>query len=142
MAWSSRQLFAGALLALAFSSLALAAAPSLRRAPLPVERFGGMRFRSIGPYRGGRVCAVTGVRGQPATFYAGSTGGGVWKTSDGGTTWEPISDRDFTTGSIGAVAVAPSDPNVVYVGTGESQMRANLAAGGGLVRPTDPRTNL
>lgn len=139
MTWSSRQRFAGALVALVSCSLATAvgAAAGPPRAALPVERFGGMRFRSIGPYHGGRVCAVTGVRGQPQTFYAGSTGGGVWKTSDGGTTWEPISDRDFTTGSIGAVAVAPSDPNVVYAGTGESQMRANVAAGDGVYRSTD-----
>jgi photosystem II stability/assembly factor-like uncharacterized protein len=139
MTWPSRQRFAGAVAALVFCSLATAvgAAAGPPRASLPVERFGGMRFRSIGPYRGGRVCAVTGVRGQPATFYAGSTGGGVWKTSDGGTTWEPISDRDFTTGSIGAIAVAPSDANVVYAGTGESQMRANVAAGDGVYRSTD-----
>src|ERR1700731_1815438 len=119
MAWSIRQRFAGAVAALVFCSLATAAgaAAGPPRASLPVERFGGMRFRSIGPYHGGRVCAVTGVRGQPQTFYAGSTGGGGWKTGDGGATWGPISDHDFTPGSIGAIAVAPSDPNVVYAGT-------------------------
>jgi photosystem II stability/assembly factor-like uncharacterized protein len=117
---------------------AASAAPSpARSAALPVERFGGMRFRSVGPYRGGRVCAVAGVRGRPATFYFGSTGGGVWKTTDAGTSWEPISDRDFTTGSVGAIAVAPSDPNVLYVGTGESQIRGNVAAGDGVYRSTD-----
>jgi len=98
---------------------------------------GGMRFRSIGPFRGGRVCAVTGVRGRPATFYFGNTGGGVWKTDDAGTTWDPISDRDFSTGSVGAIAVAPSDANVIYVGTGESQPRGNVAAGDGVYKSTD-----
>src|ERR1700687_1976438 len=98
---------------------------------------GGMRFRNVGPFRGGRVCAVTGVRGRPATFYFGNTGGGVWETDDAGTTWEPISDRDFSTGSVGAIAVAPSDANVIYVGTGESQPRGNVAAGDGVYKSTD-----
>jgi photosystem II stability/assembly factor-like uncharacterized protein len=106
-------------------------------AGLDASRFSGMRFRSVGPYRGGRVCAVTGVRGRPATFYFGSTGGGVWKSDDGGTSWEPISDRDFAVGSVGAIAVAPSDPNVIYAGTGESQPRGNVAAGDGVYRSTD-----
>jgi len=125
-----------------------AAAPAASPAPAPAAHRalggadglggkGGMRFRSVGPYRGGRVCAVTGVRGRPATFYFGSTGGGVWKTDDAGTTWEPISDRDFSTGSVGAIAVAPSDPNVIYAGTGESQPRGNVAAGDGVYKSTD-----
>ncbi|MBV8200274.1 MAG: glycosyl hydrolase [Acidobacteria bacterium] len=96
-----------------------------------------MRFRNVGPYRGGRVCAVTGVRGRPSTYYFGSTGGGVWKTDDAGVSWEPISDRDLSTGSVGAIAVAPSDAKVIYVGTGESQMRGNVAAGDGVYRSTD-----
>jgi photosystem II stability/assembly factor-like uncharacterized protein len=100
--------------------------------------FGGaMRFRSVGPYRGGRVCAVSGVRGRPATFYFGATGGGVWKTDDAGAHWENVSDRDFRTGSVGAIAVAPSDANVIYVGTGESQMRGNVEAGDGVYKSTD-----
>jgi photosystem II stability/assembly factor-like uncharacterized protein len=107
-----------------------------REAPL-AELFGSMRFRNIGPFRGGRVCAVTGVRGQPMTFYFGSAGGGVWKTTDGGTFWEPVSDRYFKTGSVGAIAVAPTDPNIVYVGTGESQIRGNVAAGDGIYRSMD-----
>jgi photosystem II stability/assembly factor-like uncharacterized protein len=131
----------GAVLALGVSSLAPAAAAAptepARPGAFDARRFGGMRWRNVGPFRGGRVCAVTGVRGRPATFYFGSTGGGVWKTDDAGTTWEPISDRDLSTGSIGAIAVAPSDANVVYAGTGESQMRGNVAAGDGVYRSTD-----
>jgi photosystem II stability/assembly factor-like uncharacterized protein len=127
----------GAVLALGLASLAASAAPQSGFDARNFGGMGGMRFRNVGPYRGGRVCAVTGVRGRPATFYFGSTGGGVWKTDDAGTRWEPISDRDFSTGSVGAIAVAPSDANVIYVGTGESQMRANVAAGDGVYRSTD-----
>ena len=101
------------------------------------ERFGGMKLRCIGPYRGGRVTAVTGVRGQPMVFYFGGTGGGVFKTTDGGATWEPVSDKDFRTGSVGAIAVAESDPNVVYAGTGESCIRGNTSAGDGVYRSVD-----
>jgi photosystem II stability/assembly factor-like uncharacterized protein len=117
-----------------------AAAPAARRPLGGADGLGGpggMRFRNVGPFRGGRVCAVTGVRGRPATFYFGSSGGGVWKTDDAGTTWDPISDRDFSTGSVGAIAVAPSDANVIYAGTGESQPRGNVAAGDGVYKSTD-----
>ena len=79
-----------------------------------------MEFRCIGPYRGGRSIAVAGVRHDPLTFYFGGTGGGVWKTTDGGSNWENVSDKDFKTGSVGAIAVSESDPNVVYVGMGEA----------------------
>src|SRR5580700_6218813 len=79
-----------------------------------------MRWRSIGPFRGGRVTAVAGVPSQPLVYYQGATGGGVWKTTDAGTTWSNISDRFFKTGSVGAIAVAESNPNIVYVGMGEA----------------------
>jgi len=129
----------GPLLVLGVAALAVAATATSAEHPagFDARRFGGMRFRNVGPYRGGRVCAVTGVRGRPATFYFGSTGGGVWKTDDAGTSWEPISDRDFATGSVGAIAVAPSDANVIYAGTGEASMRGNVAAGDGVYRSTD-----
>ena len=96
-----------------------------------------MKFRNIGPFRGGRVTAVTGVPGDSLTYYMGSTGGGVWKTTDAGTSWENISDDSFEVGSIGAVAVAPSDPNVVYVGTGSACPRGNVSPGNGVYRSTD-----
>ncbi|PYQ23983.1 MAG: glycosyl hydrolase [Acidobacteria bacterium] len=101
------------------------------------DQFDGLQFRNIGPFRGGRSCAVTGVRRQPNTFYFGGTGGGVWKTTDGGSNWEVLSDKDFKTGSIGAIAVSESDPNVVYVGTGEAPIRGNVSHGDGVYKSTD-----
>ena len=101
------------------------------------DRFEGMEFRNIGPYRGGRSCAVSGVRHQPNTFYFGGTGGGVWKTTDGGSNWEILSDKDFRTGSIGAIAVSESDPNILYVGTGEAPIRGNVSHGDGVYKSTD-----
>jgi len=101
------------------------------------SRMEGLRFRSIGPFRGGRVTAVAGVRGQRNVHYFGGTGGGVWKTTDGGASWEAVSDRDFRTGSVGAVAVAESDPNVVWAGMGEAPIRGNVSHGDGVWRSTD-----
>lgn len=98
--------------------------------------FTAMKFRCIGPYRGGRSCTVTGVPGKPQLFYFGSTGGGVWRTSDAGTTWQCISDGFFG-GSIGAVAVSEADPNVIYVGEGEKTVRGNVSHGNGVWRSTD-----
>ena len=97
----------------------------------------GLRWRSIGPYRGGRVTAVAGVTSQQNVFYFGATGGGVWKTSDGGGNWEPISDEYFRTGSVGAIGISESDPNVVYVGMGESPIRGNVSHGDGVYKSTD-----
>ncbi len=108
-----------------------AAAPSLS------DQFSAFKFRNIGPFSGGRVTAVAGVPRQPFTFYFGATGGGVWKTTDGGLHWEPVSDKYFKTGSVGALAVAPSDPNVVYAGMGESPIRSNLSHGDGVYKTTD-----
>ncbi|HKP85136.1 MAG TPA: glycosyl hydrolase [Blastocatellia bacterium] len=97
----------------------------------------GLTWRSIGPYRGGRSTAVAGVTSQPSVFYLGTTGGGVWKTTDGGINWEPVSDEYFNTGSVGAIAVAESDPNVIYVGMGESPIRGNVSHGDGVYKSTD-----
>src|SRR3990172_2624071 len=96
-----------------------------------------LEYRSIGPFRGGRSTAVTGVPTAPLTFYLGSTGGGVWKTTDGGMAWHNVSDGFFEVGSIGALAVADSDPNVVYAGTGSACLRGNVSAGMGMYRSTD-----
>ncbi len=99
--------------------------------------YGAMEYRMIGPYRGGRVTAVTGVVGQPFTFYFGATGGGVWKSTNAGESWTNISDDDFEVGSIGAIAVADSDPNVIYVGTGSACPRGNISVGNGVYKSTD-----
>jgi len=95
-----------------------------------------LSWRNIGPFRGGRSAAVTGVVGKPNLFYFGSTGGGVWRTTDGGRNWENISDGFFG-GSIGAIEVAPSDHNVIYVGGGESTVRGNVSAGSGMWKSED-----
>jgi photosystem II stability/assembly factor-like uncharacterized protein len=97
----------------------------------------GMKYRLAGPFRGGRVTAVTGVASEPRTFYMGSTGGGVWKTTDAGYTWVNVSDPYIPLGSMGAIEVAPSDPRVVYVGTGSSKIRSNVSIGRGIYKSTD-----
>jgi len=99
--------------------------------------FGALEYRMIGPYRGGRSTAVTGIAKQPYTFFMGATGGGVWKTEDAGETWNNVSDGHFDVGSIGAVEVAKSDPNVVFVGTGSGGLRGNVSIGKGVYRSTD-----
>jgi photosystem II stability/assembly factor-like uncharacterized protein len=127
-----------------FLALALAAPfvigalPRLLAQPAQIDPgvFGALRWRNIGPFRGGRVNGVSGVPGQPNTFYFGSVGGGVWKTTNAGRTWLPIFDSQ-PVASIGAVAVAPSNANVVYVGTGESDMRSQISYGNGMYKSTD-----
>ncbi len=96
-----------------------------------------LRYRSIGPHRGGRVVAVSGVPGGRNTYYFGSTGGGVWKTDDAGTSWMNVSDGYFKYASVGALQVAPSDPNVIYAGMGEATIRGNVSRGDGVYRSTD-----
>src|SRR5436190_5683025 len=101
-------------------------------------RFGALKWRSIGPYRGGRSVAVAGVPGQPLVYYAGYTGGGVWKTEDAGANWRNISDCCFRMGSVGGIAVAADDPNVIYVGTGEHAVRGQSSSfGDGVYKSTD-----
>jgi photosystem II stability/assembly factor-like uncharacterized protein len=121
------------LLALAFALPLLAATPP---AIPDASLLKNMQWREVGPYRGGRADAVVGIADQPETYYFGSTGGGVWKTTDGGQTWRSVSDGFFG-GSIGAVAVAPSDPAVVYVGAGEETIRGNVSHGDGMWKSTD-----
>src|SRR5215471_14927626 len=103
----------------------------------PAFLLAGLIWRDVGPMRGGRSFAVAGHPDQPDTFYMGSVGGGVWKTENSGRTWFPISDQGIPIGSIGAVAVAPSDANVVYVGTGESDIRSQNSYGIGMFKSTD-----
>ena len=98
--------------------------------------YNALNYRLIGPFRGGRSCTVTGVRGKPNLYYFGSVGGGVWRTVDGGQTWANISDGYFG-GSIGSVAVAESDPNVIYVGMGEKTVRGNVSSGFGVWKSTN-----
>jgi photosystem II stability/assembly factor-like uncharacterized protein len=98
--------------------------------------YSGLQWRMIGPFRGGRTVGVAGIADQPSVFYIGVNNGGVWKTDDYGRTWNPIFD-DQPTGSIGVVAVAPSDPNTVYVGSGEGLQRPDLSVGDGMYKSTD-----
>jgi len=131
-------------LALAQGSISLAqqssaAAAASTPTPAPVidpKTYGGMKWRLIGPFRGGRSITVTGVSSQPNTYYFGAVAGGVWKTTDGGNTWDPLFDKQ-TTSSIGSIAVSESDPNVIYVGTGEACIRGNISFGDGVYRSND-----
>src|SRR5262245_57611254 len=102
-----------------------------------LKTYQDLRWRSIGPHRGGRSTAAAGVRTQPNVFYMGATGGGVWKTENYGITWNPISDGQIATGSIGAIDVADSNPNVIYVGTGSEAIRSNVIVGRGVYKSTD-----
>ena len=129
-------------LAISLAAAAPAAKPSAPAAPEEKPKtfsdlFDGLEFRNIGPFRGGRVAAVAGVRHDPLTYYFGGTGGGIWKTTDGGSNWEAVSDKDFKTGSVGAIGVSESDPNVVYVGMGEAPIRGNVSHGDGVYKSTD-----
>src|SRR5437016_7605671 len=98
-----------------------------------------MKWRLIGPFRGRRSLCVTGVLRQPNTYYVGAAAGGVWKTTDGGVSWDALFDKQ-TTSSIGSMAVSNSDPNVIYVGTGEACIRGNISFGDGVYRSNDGGT--
>lgn len=113
--------------------------PLAARQTRPVDdaMFQGLKYRSVGPSRGGRVTAVTGVPSQPTTFYMGVASGGVFKTTNNGQSWEPISDGQIPLGSIGAIAVADSDANTIYVGTGSDGVRSNVSTGRGVYKSTD-----
>ncbi len=117
------------LVALAFSS-------ALATAQIDPDTFDHLDWRLVGPFRGGRVLAAAGVPDQPQHFYFGAVNGGVWESNDAGRTWQPIFD-DQPVGSIGALAIAPSDPNVIYVGSGEADMRSDIAQGDGMYKSTD-----
>ena len=122
------------------ASLCVAFALPVAAQHYPADLLSGLQWRDVGPMRGGRTYAVSGNASQPDTFYMGSVGGGVWKTENSGRTWFPIADDPVTgipIGSIGAIAVAPSDPNIVYVGTGEPDIRSQHSYGIGLFKSTD-----
>ena len=123
----------------AFFLLAAAACAQQSEDKAKEERdkaFQGMQWRLIGPFRGGRVLAVTGVPSEPSTYYFGAVSGGVWKTTNSGASWEPLFDKQQIS-SAGAIAVAPSDPNVLYVGTGEACIRGDISYGDGVYKSTD-----
>ena len=131
-----------AVLCAAAGSLALAAAGAAAAGesafPVDPALYQALQWRNIGPFRAGRTTAVAGVPDQPATFYIGSSGGGVWKSSDAGRSWQNVSDGFFDVGAIGALAVAPSDPKVIYAGTGEASIRGQTTSpGDGVYKSTD-----
>ncbi|MBV9081903.1 MAG: glycoside hydrolase, partial [Acidobacteriaceae bacterium] len=109
---------------------------SAAKSPVNSSYFSELRWRLIGPFRAGRTVAISGVPQQPSVFYTAPNNGGVWKTTDYGNTWTPIFDGQDT-GSIGTLAIAPSDPNVVYVGSGEGLQRPDLSVGDGIYKSTD-----
>ena len=111
--------------------------PTQANGPVPSSLFADLSWRQIGPFRGGRVAAVTGVASSPETYYLGAALGGVWKTTDGGNRWTPIFDHASSLGSIGAIAVSASNPDVVYVGTGESAPREDASFGDGVWKSID-----
>jgi photosystem II stability/assembly factor-like uncharacterized protein len=132
-----RRLPAAVLAACLLASFAVPAAPlRAQGAGVDPALFAGLRWRNIGPFRGGRAVAVSGVAGDARTFYFGAVGGGVWKSGNAGRTWTPVMDSQ-PVASIGAVAVAPSDPATVYVGSGEADMRSDIQHGNGMYRSTD-----
>jgi photosystem II stability/assembly factor-like uncharacterized protein len=132
-----RAVIAAALLGLGVTIPVAAQRPATDVASYDPANFAALRYRMIGPARGGRVTAVTGVNQEPLTFYFGSTGGGVWRTKDAGISWHNISDGSLAAASIGALDVADSDPNVIYVGTGSAAIRSNVSIGRGIYKSSD-----
>lgn len=139
-----RHVISSVILGLACLGAVVTAQPGARQAPPPVAGpatvdpalFRELSWRNIGPHRASRTRALAGVAQQPHTFYIGVSNGGVWRTTDAGRTWQPIFDRE-STGSTGAIAVAPSDPRVLYVGTGEAHQRPDLSVGNGVYASAD-----
>src|SRR5579871_6505838 len=117
--------------------LLLSAAAVLAAATYDPAFFSGLQWRSIGPNRGGRSTACAGSSARPLEYYFGATGGGLWKTTDGGTTWRPVTDNQIKSSSVSAVAVSASNPDVVYIGMGESELRGNIMQGDGVYKSTD-----
>ncbi len=124
-------------LVLALSFLGMSANSGLAQPAPATPQLGPQAWRNIGPDRGGRSLTVSGSSSRPNEYYFGAVGGGVWKTIDGGTTWKPVTDAKIHSSSVGAIAVAPSNPDVVYVGMGESELRGNVMQGDGIYKTTD-----
>jgi photosystem II stability/assembly factor-like uncharacterized protein len=135
----SRAVIGGCAIIGAAAVLTAATQPALFAPAPPVDTtiWKSLRWRSVGPDRGGRSIAIAGVVGQPKVGYFGATGGGLWKTTDGGESWAPVTDGQIKSSSVGAVAVAQSDPNVIYIGMGESCIRGNIQPGDGVYKSTD-----
>jgi len=132
------------LLGLAVLSIALVTAVAVPTAPaaaadlqVPVQSYAALHYRNIGPFIGGRTLAVSGNKATPHTFYAGFTGGGVWKTTDDGLNWKRMTEQQYGLGVVGALEVAPSAPDTIYVGTGETAIRGNMMTGNGMYKSTD-----
>ena len=126
------------------SAIGAAAAVALLLTPNPIdaqtyptELLENLRWENIGPARGGRSTAVAGSTARPHEYYFGATGGGLWKTEDAGTTWNNVTDHQIGSASVGAVQVCEADPDVVYIGTGETQIRGNIQQGDGVYKSTD-----
>ncbi len=129
------------ILAIVATLATLTLAPSLQAQQYDPSLYAGMQWRQVGPFRAGRVTDVSGVPGQPAIYYMGTAGGGAWKTTDGGMVWKPIFDK-ARVASIGAIAVAPSNPNIVYIGTGDvSNVGGAVNQGNGIWKSTDAGAN-
>jgi photosystem II stability/assembly factor-like uncharacterized protein len=134
---SSRK-FVLALLATVAPTMVNAYPNAKSAAAVEVKPLDGLQYRLVGPFRGGRATGVAGVPGDAATFYFGAASGGLWKTTDGGAVWKPLWDKfPEASPAVGAIAVAPSNPNIVYVGTGETNIRGNVVTGNGLYKSTD-----
>ena len=114
--------------------------PARAQEAFPEELWGSLTWRNVGPPRGGRSIAVAGSTARPFEYYMGTTGGGLWKTTDGGQNWRPVTDGQITSGSIGAVQVCETNPDIVYMGTGETQLRGNIQQGDGAYKSTDGGT--
>src|SRR6187401_2686015 len=118
-------------------ALLLGFLPAHPGAQVDTSLFSGLRWRSIGPNRGGRSQTGAGSASRPFEYYFGATGGGVWKTTDAGLTWRPVGDKQIKTSSVGSIAIAPSNPDVVYAGMGETELRGNVIQGDGVYRTSD-----
>ena len=114
--------------------------PARAQEAFPEELWGSLTWRNVGPPRGGRSIAVASSAARPFEYYMGTTGGGLWKTTDGGQNWRPVTDGQITSGSIGAVQVCETNPDIVYMGTGETQLRGNIQQGDGAYKSTDGGT--